>query len=75
MPSSRSSSGRRPQSLLVLHFDAQKLRADGLHLGEVAASLLGELYGAEAHELFEPGAFGERPAAKAPALPGSYAAA
>ncbi len=41
----------------------------------LTASLLGELYGAEAHELFEPGAFGERPAANAPALPESYAAA
>ncbi|MBN8285444.1 phosphonate ABC transporter ATP-binding protein [Zoogloea sp.] len=38
-------------------------------------ALLGELYGADAHELFEPGVFGESPAANAPALPASYAAA
>ena len=38
-------------------------------------ALLGELYGADAHELFEPGVFGEGPAANAPALPASYAAA
>lgn len=32
-----SRGGSKPQSLLVLHFDAQKLRADHLHLGEIAA--------------------------------------
>lgn len=38
-------------------------------------ALLGDLYGADAHELFEPGAFGESPAANAPGLPASYAVA
>lgn len=36
----RKSPARRrsnPQTLLVLHFDADKLRADQLHLGEIAA--------------------------------------
>jgi len=32
-----ASSPRTPQSLLILHLDAEKLRRDGLHLGDVAA--------------------------------------
>ena len=37
-------------------------------------ALLGELYGTSARELFEPGLFGEGPAANAPALPQSLIA-
>ena len=37
-------------------------------------SLLGELYGSGARELFEPGLFGEAPAANAPGLPRSLIA-
>jgi hypothetical protein len=34
---SRRKPAQEPQSLLILHLDAGKLRADGLHLGEVAS--------------------------------------
>jgi hypothetical protein len=35
-PGSSRSRRKAPQSLLILHLDAEKLRADGLHLNEVA---------------------------------------
>lgn len=35
-PARRKRRGLPPQSLLVLHLDADRLRADGLHLGDVA---------------------------------------